>query len=134
MFFGIVGVTDGLSTTTRKRSRQFSLIDATIIPLAAVPTVIPNLEPEDPYPAKRQRLVDRQEQSPILGPAPTPKSSPFLDLSGQDSCFRFSDSPIPGPQSAAHEGDGGVSQVLPLADLRDEEDDDDAYVQGTFAE
>jgi hypothetical protein len=126
-------VTDGLSTT-RKRSRQFSVIDATTIPLAAVPTVKPNLEPEDPYPAKRQRLVGRQEQSPILGPAPTPKSSPLLDLSGQSSCFRVSDSPIPGPLSAAHEGDGGVSQVLPLADLRDEEDDDDAYVQGTIEE
>ncbi|KAF1362263.1 hypothetical protein EJ07DRAFT_153815 [Lizonia empirigonia] len=131
-FFGIVGVTDELPAT-RKRSRQFSVIDATTIPLAAVPTVIPDLEPEDPYPAKRQRLAERQEQSPILEPAPAPKSSPLLDLSGQASCFRVSDSPISGPLGAAHEGDGGVSRVLPLADLRDEEDDD-ANVQATVEE
>jgi hypothetical protein len=99
-----------------------------------VPTVIPDLEPEDPYPVKRQKLAERQEQSPILEHAPAPKSSPLLDLSSQASRSRVSDSPIPGPLGAVHEGDGGVSRVLPLADLRDEEDDDDAYVQGTVEE
>jgi hypothetical protein len=96
--------------------------------------VIPDLEPENPYSAKRQRLSERQIQSPILEPASTPNSTPMLELSGQVSRPGVSADPIPGPLGSGHKGDGVVSLVLPLADLRDEEGDEDTYVQGTVEE
>ena len=57
-FFSMVNVTNGLATT-RKRSLQSSSVDATAIPLAAVPNLTPDLEREVPYPAKRQRLAEQ---------------------------------------------------------------------------
>ncbi|KAF1937092.1 hypothetical protein EJ02DRAFT_426929 [Clathrospora elynae] len=125
-FFGIIDVTNGLSTT-RKRSRQSLNIDSTTFPLAAVPSFIPDLEREVPYPAKRQRLAEQQAQSPILEPASTPNSTPLLDLSAGDG-------PIPSPLGAGRKGDGAMSRVLPRTDLRDVEDGDDAYVQGAVEE
>jgi hypothetical protein len=92
-----------------------------------VPSFIPDLEREVPYPAKRQRLAERQAQSAILKPASTPNSTPLLDLSAGDG-------PIPSPLGAGREGDGAMSLVLPLTDLRDVEDGDSAYVQGTVKE
>jgi hypothetical protein len=131
--FSLNRVTAGLSVT-RKRSRQLSAVNASTTSPAGVLIVTPDSEPEDPYPAKRQRLAEQQAQSPILEPTPTPESSSLLDLGGQASRSRVSDSPISGSLGATHEGDGDISQVLPLADLRDKEDDSDAYVQGTLGE
>ena len=67
----------------RKRSRHSSVVDATTIAPAAVPDVIPDLELEDAYLAKRQRLAERQAQSPTLEPASTPKPASLLNLSGR---------------------------------------------------
>jgi hypothetical protein len=92
-----------------------------------VPSFILDLEREDPYLAKRQRLAERQAQSPILEPASTPNSTPLLDLSAGDGL-------IPSPLGAGREGDGAMSLVLALTDLRDVEDGDGACVQGPFKE
>jgi hypothetical protein len=96
--------------------------------------VIPDLETEDTHLAKRQRLAERQTQSPILEPASTPKSTSLLNPSGQASRSRPSDGPISDRLGASHKGDGAVSLVLPLIDLRDREHDYDAHVQGTVDE
>lgn len=95
-----------------------------------MPNLIPDLEREVPYPAKRQRLAEQQAQSPILEPASTPKSTPLLDLSGQASRPSASDGPIPGPLGAGRKSSGAMHLVLPLTDLRNVEDSDGAYVQG----
>jgi hypothetical protein len=50
-----------------------------------------------------------------------------LDLSAGDGT-------IPSPLGAGREGDGAMSLVLPLTDLRDVEDGDGAYVQGAVEE
>jgi hypothetical protein len=92
-----------------------------------VPSFIPDLEREVHYPAKRQRLAERQAQSPILEPASTPNPTPLLNLSAGDG-------PIPSPLGAGREGDGAMSLVLPPTDLRDVEDGDGAYVQGAVEE
>jgi hypothetical protein len=86
---------------------------------------------EDTHPAKRQRLAERQAQSPILEPTSTPKSTSLLKPSGQASCPKASDGPISGRLGASHKGDGAISLVLPPSDLRDGEHDHDAHVQGT---
>jgi hypothetical protein len=93
--------------------------------------VIPDLETEDTYPAKRQRLAERQAQSPILEPTSTPKSTSLLNPSGQASRPRPSDGPISDRLGASHKGDGAVSLVLSPSDLRDGEHVHDAHVQGT---
>ena len=93
--------------------------------------VIPDLETEDTYPAKRQRLAERQTQSPILEPASTPKSTSLLNPSGQASRPRPSERPISDRLGASHKGDGAVSLVLSPSDVRDGEHEHDAHVQGT---
>ncbi len=99
-----------------------------------MPDVIPDLELEDAYLAKRQRLAEGQAQSPTLEPASTPKPTSLLNLSGQASLPRASDGPIPRPRAAGWKDDGAVSLALPPSDLHDEEDDNDAHVQGTVEE
>jgi hypothetical protein len=93
--------------------------------------VIPDLETEDTCPAKRQRLAERQAQSPILESASTPKSTSLLNPSGQGSRPRPSDGPISDRLGASHKGDGAVSLVLSLSDLRDGEHEHDAHVHRT---
>jgi hypothetical protein len=95
--------------------------------------VIPDLETEDTHPAKRQRLAERQAQSPILELASTPKSTSLLNPSGQASRSRPSDGPISDRLGASHKGDGAVSLVLSPSNLRDEEHEHDAHVQRTVA-
>jgi hypothetical protein len=99
--------------------------------LAAISDVIPDLETEDTHPAKRQRLAERQVQSPILEPISTPKSMSLLKPSGQASRPRASDRPISGRLGDSHKDDDAVSLVLPPSDLRDGEHDHDAHLQGT---
>jgi hypothetical protein len=96
--------------------------------------VISDLETEDTHSAKRQRLAERQAQSPILEPASTSDSTSLLNLSGQASRSKASDGPISGRLGASHKGDGAVSLVLPPSDLRDGEYEHDAHVQGTADE
>ncbi|KAF1937089.1 hypothetical protein EJ02DRAFT_515423 [Clathrospora elynae] len=98
------------------------------------PNVISDLEPENPHPAKRRRIAERQAQSPILEPTYTPKPTPLLDPSDQASRPSTSDGPIPGPLGAGHKDDGTISLALPPTDLRDVEDGDGAYVQGAVEE
>ncbi|UPX14638.1 uncharacterized protein EKO05_0005115 [Ascochyta rabiei] len=84
-FFGTIGVKNRPSTTS-ERSRHSLVIGATIVTPAAATDVTLETEPEDAYPAKRQRLSERQPQSPMLEPVSKLKSTSLLTLSGQASC------------------------------------------------
>ncbi|KAF1352742.1 hypothetical protein EJ07DRAFT_158978 [Lizonia empirigonia] len=126
-FFGTIGVNNRLSATS-ERSRHSSAIGATTINPAAATDVIVETEPQDAHPAKRQRLAERQTQSPILEPVSTLKSTSILNLSGQASRS------VPGPKAAAHKGDGATHLVLPPSDLREKEDDQDADFRGKISE
>ncbi|KAF1364481.1 hypothetical protein EJ07DRAFT_172502 [Lizonia empirigonia] len=126
-FFGTIGVTNGLSAP-RERSRHSSVVAATTITPAAATDIILVPEPEDAHPAKRQRLAERQAQSPMLEPASTPKSPSLATLSGQASRS------IPSPRAAGRKDDGATNLVLPPSDLRDEEDEPNAHAQGIIDE
>ncbi|KAF1362638.1 hypothetical protein EJ07DRAFT_152896 [Lizonia empirigonia] len=126
-FFDIIGVTNRPSATS-ERSRHSSVVGATTINPAAATDVVVETEPEDAHSAKRQRLAERQPQSPILESVSTLKSTSLLNLSGQASRS------IPSPQAAAHKDDGATHLVLPPSDLRDKEDDQGADVRGKVDE
>ncbi|KAH5707481.1 hypothetical protein HBI81_250790 [Parastagonospora nodorum] len=131
-FFGIASVINGPST--RKRSHQSLVIDATTTALEAVPNNTSDLEPENPHPAKRRRTAERQPQSPIIEPTHTPKPMPLLDPSDEASRPSTSNGTIPGPLGADRKEDGTTSRTLPPTDLRDVEDGDGACVQGAVEE
>ncbi|KAF2180323.1 hypothetical protein K469DRAFT_753528 [Zopfia rhizophila CBS 207.26] len=132
LFFGDVGVTDGPSAT-HKRTRPSSVY--TIISPTAVPDLTWEPELEDPRSAKRRRPAERQAESLILDPIPTPRSMPLPAPSGPDSRTGARNEPSPGPLDTDSKGDGAGSPVLPLNDLLDVENGcDGAHGRGTGEE
>lgn len=85
--------------------------------------------------AKRRKPTERQAESLILDPIPTPKSTPLPTPSGHGSRSRASNGPSLGAPDSGRKGYAARTPGPPSNDLLDGEgDDNDAYARETVEE